>query len=78
MCAGKNMLSSPHAMTAISEAWPPALTHQLDDNVIQECMSLATIKEHAKQCPDCGMATEKSEGCNKMVCGNCGAYWCWK
>jgi E3 ubiquitin-protein ligase RNF14 len=41
-------------------------------------MSLATIKEHAKQCPDCGMATEKSEGCNKMVCGNCGAYWCWK
>jgi len=44
----------------------------------EECLSLASIKETAKQCPTCSMATEKSEGCNKMVCGNCGGFWCWK
>lgn len=31
----------------------------------------------AKRCPRCGMATQKAEGCNKMSCGGCGAYWCW-
>lgn len=30
----------------------------------------------AKRCPKCGMATQKSEGCNKMACGGCGAFWC--
>lgn len=32
----------------------------------------------AKKCPRCGMATEKAEGCNKMSCGGCGAFWCWR
>lgn len=29
----------------------------------------------SKRCPRCGMATQKAEGCNKMSCGGCGAYW---
>ena len=44
----------------------------------QEVMSLASIRATAKQCPSCGMATEKSEGCNKMVCGACDTCWCWR
>ena len=28
-------------------------------------------------CPSCGNATEKIEGCNKMVCTQCHDYWCW-
>lgn len=34
------------------------------------------LQKMAKRCPKCGMATQKSEGCNKMSCGGCGAYWC--
>lgn len=44
----------------------------------QELLSVAQIEKMAKRCPKCGMATQKSEGCNKMSCGGCGAYWCWR
>ena len=36
----------------------------------------ARTQKMAKKCPRCGMATQKAEGCNKMACGGCGAYWC--
>lgn len=38
-------------------------------------MSLTVIRKTAKQCPSCTMPTQKTEGCNKMTCGNCGVYW---
>lgn len=43
-----------------------------------EMMSLATIEKSTKPCPACGMAIQRSEGCNKMVCGNCNAFFCYK
>ena len=41
----------------------------------QELMNLETIGKTAKQCPSCGNAVEKSEGCNKMTC-RCGQLCC--
>ena len=35
-------------------------------------------QETAKNCPHCNMAVEKSEGCNKMVCGHCNGKFCYK
>lgn len=43
-----------------------------------EIMSLAEIEKTSKPCPACGMAIQRSEGCNKMVCGNCNAFFCYK
>jgi len=31
----------------------------------------------AKQCPKCGILTEKSSGCNQMSCPSCKVAWCW-
>jgi ariadne-1 len=43
--------------------------------------SIALVKATSKQCPHCGMATERNEGCNHMTCrkevGGCGGEWCW-
>jgi hypothetical protein len=30
-----------------------------------------------KDCPKCKTAIEKTEGCNHMTCGGCGAHICW-
>lgn len=30
-----------------------------------------------KDCPRCGTSIQKSEGCNHMKCGRCGAHICW-
>ncbi|KAJ6228840.1 rbr-type e3 ubiquitin transferase [Anaeramoeba flamelloides] len=32
----------------------------------------------AKQCPKCGAVCSKTAGCNKMTCGACHCYWCYK
>lgn len=35
-------------------------------------------KEHdVRDCPNCKVGIEKSEGCNHMECKNCGAHICW-
>jgi hypothetical protein len=36
------------------------------------------VEREAKKCPKCGMAIQKDEGCNKMTCWNCSAYFCYK
>jgi len=43
-----------------------------------EFLSLAEIEKTSKRCPACGMAVQRSEGCNKMSCANCGSFFCWK
>ena len=49
-----------------------------EKELINECLDLDYIKKEAKQCPTCKIAVQKSEGCNKMTCGNCGGYFCFQ
>merc|ERR1712014_313592 len=35
------------------------------------------LKVDLQFCPACGVATQKTEGCNQMVCV-CGKYWEWR
>lgn len=32
---------------------------------------------NTKACPECGVRTEKTGGCNHMTCQRCNANWCW-
>lgn len=43
-----------------------------------ELMSLRHLAKTTKRCPRCDMAIEKTEGCSKVVCGNCKGAFCWR
>eukprot|EP00889_Picochlorum_renovo_P003171 jgi/Picre1/30201/NNA_005570.t1 len=44
----------------------------------QEYQNLIEIRKTSKSCPACGMAIHKVQGCNKMICANCGCFFCYK
>lgn len=43
-----------------------------------DAMAFRYIEKEGKQCPKCGFGVIKSEGCNKMTCGNCSCYFCYR
>ncbi|CAL1399469.1 unnamed protein product [Linum trigynum] len=47
------------------------------ENRINEIMSEMEVARVCKICPHCKMAISKIDGCNKMVCGSCGKYFCY-
>jgi hypothetical protein len=50
---------------------------ELVDWVCEECKpDLIVEKTHIRQCPGCGVATEKTYGCDHITCP-CGTHWCY-
>lgn len=49
-----------------------------EKELINEVRNMEYINKEAKQCPSCRIAVQKSEGCNKMTCTNCGNFFCFK
>lgn len=47
------------------------------ETLVQNAMSENWINSNSRRCPSCKTAIEKSDGCNKMTCWRCDAFFCW-
>ena len=61
------------AMAALGEDARRKHREQLAD-----AMALRYVEKEGQRCPNCGFGVVKSEGCNKMTCGNCETRFCYK
>lgn len=50
-------------------------THRCDPNIIA---SVRSLKSETKQCPKCGVAIFKREGCDQMFCTQCHVTFSWE
>lgn len=46
-------------------------------HALEEYSSMELISNTSKQCPKCKSWMQKLDGCNKMTCIKCQAYFCW-
>ncbi|CAI5962413.1 unnamed protein product [Closterium sp. NIES-64] len=44
----------------------------------QQVLSLKLVEESSVPCPVCSTAISRSEGCNKMICPTCNAFFCYR
>ncbi|XP_051219167.1 uncharacterized protein [Lolium perenne] len=49
-----------------------------EKEVAQELLNIKELYKDVRLCPNCRIAIAKSEGCNKMVCSNCGQFFCFR
>eukprot|EP00039_Didymoeca_costata_P026187 m.15202 g.15202 ORF g.15202 m.15202 type:complete len:450 (+) comp5317_c0_seq1:355-1704(+) len=45
--------------------------------IVNEIESELYLNENSKKCPGCGSHISKTDGCNKMTCSRCHAFFCW-
>lgn len=44
----------------------------------ESCLPLSIGDVEGKQCPGCGIVTQKNGGCNHLHCAACDCHWCWE
>ncbi|XP_006819268.1 E3 ubiquitin-protein ligase RNF14-like [Saccoglossus kowalevskii] len=44
---------------------------------LEESYSEQWLEDNSQACPNCGTHIQKIDGCNKMTCTKCRAYFCW-
>ena len=78
------MCGHKYCFMCLKEAHNPVACEQFDEWNAKnngDSESIKFILASSKQCPHCGMATARNEGCNHMTCradvGGCGGGWCW-
>lgn len=62
--ATKRLLEKKYGKAAIQQA-------------VEESFTNEWLNNYAKKCPECGANIQKIDGCNKMTCMKCRAYFCW-
>ena len=54
------------------------LSKSEQEEFIQDQLNDFYISKYSKNCPKWNVTITKMTGCNKMICQQCGVYFCWK